>query len=121
MISTPLKQACTVHRYLDVFLCDFFFVTAAIDDRLFVCVSTVSTRMGKDGVHPGTAYTFVTPKQASAAGDLAHHLEVTANANRGVDIVLGDRPLLVFQAVFFFFFSHIFRDKYIRVRCAHIA
>ncbi|CAN0258857.1 unnamed protein product [Pylaiella littoralis] len=32
-------------------------------------------RMGKDGVHPGTAYTLVTPKQASFAGELAHHLE----------------------------------------------
>lgn len=33
--------------------------------------------MGKDGVHPGTAYTLVTPKQASFAGELAHHLEVS--------------------------------------------
>ncbi|CAM9747196.1 unnamed protein product [Ascophyllum nodosum] len=32
-------------------------------------------RMGKDGVHPGTAYTLVNNKQASLAGDLVYHLE----------------------------------------------
>lgn len=32
--------------------------------------------MGKDGVHPGTAYTLVTSKQASFAADLVFHLEV---------------------------------------------
>ncbi|CAM9791298.1 unnamed protein product, partial [Ectocarpus fasciculatus] len=37
-------------------------------------------RMGKDGVHPGTAYTLVTPKQASFAGDLAYHLESAKQA-----------------------------------------
>ncbi|CAM9640306.1 unnamed protein product, partial [Ectocarpus sp. 4 AP-2014] len=36
--------------------------------------------MGKDGVHPGTAYTLVTPKQASFAGDLAYHLESAKQA-----------------------------------------
>ncbi|CAM9523363.1 unnamed protein product [Scytosiphon promiscuus] len=40
-------------------------------------------RMGKDGVHPGTAYTLVTPKQASFAGELAYHLEVS-DAEDGV-------------------------------------
>ncbi|CAM9887607.1 unnamed protein product, partial [Phaeothamnion confervicola] len=32
-------------------------------------------RMTKDGVHPGTAYTLVTPKQAAFAADLLRHLE----------------------------------------------
>lgn len=32
--------------------------------------------MGKDGMHPGTAYTLVTQKNASFAGELAYHLEV---------------------------------------------
>lgn len=49
--------------------------------RLFTCLLPLwrivrSVRMGKDGIHPGTAYTLVTPKQASFAGDLAYHLEV---------------------------------------------
>lgn len=35
-------------------------------------------RMGKDGVHPGTAYTLVTPKQATFAGELAYHLEASS-------------------------------------------
>lgn len=33
--------------------------------------------MGKDGVNPGTAYTLVTPKQATFAGELAYHLEAS--------------------------------------------
>eukprot|EP00903_Cladosiphon_okamuranus_P007906 g7636.t2 len=37
-------------------------------------------RMGKDGMHPGTAYTLVTQKNASFAGDLAYHLESAKQA-----------------------------------------
>lgn len=42
-----------------------------------MCVCLV--RMGKDGVHPGTAYTLVTNKQAQFASELVYHLEASEN------------------------------------------
>lgn len=52
--------------------------------------------MGKDGVHPGTAYTLITPKQASFAGDLAYHLEVSFAAFRQMLICNVSPSLLPF-------------------------
>ena len=73
-LAPPLPARCARVR-MPVSCVLVLFLALLLRSRLVILLFFV-TRMGKDGVHPGTAYTLVTPKQATFAGELAYHLEV---------------------------------------------